>query len=86
MVSTYIEIEYLTKSGETFNSTQKVLQFGFSERYGCDVVVVDEDSPMYFGYPSGNLLLSINFESQIACAKVISWRATCRDLYEDFYY
>lgn len=85
MVSTYIEIEYLTKGGETFISTQKVLQFVYSERYGCDVVVVDEDSPMYFGYPSGNLLLSINFESQIACAKVISWRPTCRELYEDFY-
>lgn len=85
-VGSHIEIKYKTKGGEIYYSTQEVLQFGYSERYGCDVVVVDEDSPMYFGYPSGNLLLSINFESQIACAKVISWRATCRELYEDFYY
>lgn len=53
MVGSYIEVKYKTKGGEIYYSIQKVLQFGYSERYGCDVVVVDKDSPMYFAYPSG---------------------------------
>lgn len=84
-IGSYIEIEYLTKGGETYNSYQEVLQFGYSERYGCQVVVVDKDSPMYFAYPSGELLLSLNFESQIAKAKVISWVDPYRELYGEYY-
>lgn len=60
-VGSYIEIKYKTKGGEVFYSTQEVLQFGYSERYGCQVVVVDKDSPMYFSYPSGVLLLFFEF-------------------------
>lgn len=63
MVGSFIEIEVLTKGGEVFTEVQEVLQFGWSDRYGCQVVVVDKDSPMYFGYPLGELLLSLNFES-----------------------
>ena len=85
-VGSFIEIKYKTKGGEIFYSTQEVLQFGYSERYGCEVVVVDKDSPMYFGYPSGELLLSLNFESQIAKAKVTSWHDFNRDPYSEFYY
>lgn len=73
MVGSYIEVKYKTKGGEIYYSIQKGLQFGYSERYGCDVVVVDKDSPMYFAYPSGRWLLSLNFESQIAKARVTSW-------------
>ena len=86
MVGSYIEIKYKTKGGEIFYSTQEVLQFGYSERYGCKVAVVDKDSPMYFSYPSGKLLLSLNYESQIAKAKVTSWHAFNRDPYSEFYY
>lgn len=85
-VGSYIEIKYKTKGGEVFYSTQEVLQFGYSERYGCQVVVVDKDSPMYFSYPSGVLLLSLNFESQIAKARVTSWSDPFKELYCDFYY
>lgn len=85
-VGSYIEIKYKTKGGEVFYSTQEVLQFGYSERYGCQVVVVDKDSPMYFSYPSGVLLLSLNFESQIAKARVTSWSDLFKELYGDFYY
>ncbi len=85
-VGSYIEIKYKTKGGEVFYSTQEVLQFGYSERYGCQVVVVDKDSPMYFSYPSGVLLLSLNFESQIAKARVTSWSDPFKELYGDFYY
>ena len=49
------------------------------------VVVVDKNSPMYFGYPSGELLLSLNFESQIAKAKVISWVDPYKELYSEYY-
>lgn len=45
IVGSYIEIKYKTKGGEIQYSTQEVLQFGYSERYGCQVVVVDKDSP-----------------------------------------
>lgn len=83
MVGSYIEIEYLTKGGETYTGYQEVLQFGYSERYGCQVVVVDKDSPMYFGYPSGEWLLSLNFESQIAKAQVISWTDPYQQYYDD---
>lgn len=85
-VGSYIEIKYKTKGGEVFYSTQEVLQFGYSERYGCQVVVVDKDSPMYFSYPSGVLLLSLNFESQIAKARVTSGSDPFKELYGDFYY
>ena len=34
-VGSYIEIKYKTKGGEILYSTQEVLQFGYSERYGC---------------------------------------------------
>ena len=85
-VGSYIEIKYKTKGDEILYSTQEVLQFGWSERYGCEVVVVDKDSLMYFGYPSGKLLLSLNFESQIAKAKVVSWTDPYKELYGDFYY
>lgn len=85
-VGSYIEIKYKTKGGEVFYSTQEVLQFGYSERYGCQVVVVDKDSPMYFSYPLGVLLLSLNFESQIAKARVTSWSDPFKELYGDFYY
>lgn len=85
-VGSYIEIKYKTKGGEVFYSTQEVLQFGYSERYDCQVVVVDKDSPMYFSYPSGVLLLSLNFESQIAKARVTSWSDPFKELYGDFYY
>lgn len=85
-VGSYIEIKYKTKGGEVFYSTQEVLQFGYSERYGCQVVVVDKDSPMYFSYPSGVLLLSLNFESQIAKARVTSWSDSFKELYGNFYY
>lgn len=85
-VGSYIEIKYKTKGGEVFYSTQEVLQFGYSERYGCQVVVVDKDSPMYFSYPSGVLLLFLNFESQIAKARVTSWSDPFKELYGDFYY
>lgn len=85
-VGSYIEIKFKTKGGEVFYSTQEVLQFGYSERYGCQVVVVDKDSPMYFSYPSGVLLLSLNFESQIAKARVTSWFDPFKELYGDFYY
>lgn len=84
-VGSYIEIKYKTKGGEVFYSTQEVLQFGYSERYGCQVVVVDKDSPMYFSYPSGVLLLSLNFESQIAKAEVVSWIDPYKDLYSEYY-
>ena len=84
-VGSYIEIKYKTKGGEILYSTQEVLQFGYSERYGCEVVVVDKNSPMYFGYPSGELLLSLNFESQIAKAKVISWVDPYKELYSEYY-
>ena len=84
-VGSYIEIEYLTKGGETYNSYQEVLQFGYSERYDCQVVVVDKDSPMYFAYPSGERLLSLNFESQIAKTKVISWVDPYKELYGEYY-
>ena len=85
-VGSYIEIKYKTKGGEVFYSTQEVLQFGYSERYGCQVVVVDKDSHMYFSYPSGVLLLSLNFESQIAKARVTSWSDPFKELYGEFYY
>lgn len=85
-VGSHIEIKYKTKGGEIYYSTQEVLQFGYSERYGCKVAVVDKDSPMYFSYPLGKLLLSLNFESQIAKARVTSWCVSHRDLYNDFYY
>lgn len=85
-VGSYIEIKYKTKGGEILYSTQEVLQFGYSERYGCKVVVVDKDSPMYFAYPSGKWLLSLNFESQIAKAKVTSWSVSYREYYNEFYY
>lgn len=85
-VGSYIEIKFKTKGGEVFYSTQEVLQFGYSERYGCQVVVVDKYSPMYFSYPSGVLLLSLNFESQIAKARVTSWSDPFKELYGDFYY
>ena len=85
-VGSYIEIKYKTKGGEILYSTQEVLQFGYSERYGCEVVVDDKDSPMYFSYPSGKLLLSLNYESQIAKAKVTTWHAFNRDPYSGFYY
>ena len=84
-VGSYIEIKYLTKGGEIQYSTQEVLQFGYSKHYGCEVVVVDKDSPMYFGYPSGKLLLSLNFESQIAKAEVVSWIDPYKDLYSEYY-
>lgn len=84
-VGSYIEIKYKTKGGEILYSTQEVLQFGYSERYGCKVVVVDKDSPMYFGYPSGELLLSLNFESQIVKAKVTSWTDPYKELYGEYY-
>lgn len=73
MVGSYIEIEVLTKGGETFTEIHEVLQFGWSDHYNCQVAVVDKDSPMYFAYPSGIRLLSLNWESPIASAKVISW-------------
>lgn len=63
MIGSYIEVKYKTKCGETYYSVQEVLQFGYSNHYGCKVVVVDKDSPMYFTYPSGKLLLSLNYES-----------------------
>lgn len=63
IVGSYIEIKYKTKGGEIQYSTQEVLQFGYSERYGCQVVVVDKDSPMYFTYPSGDLLLSFTLRA-----------------------
>lgn len=85
-VGSYIEIKYKTKGGEILYSTQEVLQFGYSERYGCKVVVVDKDSPMYFAYPSGKWLLSLNFESQIAKAKVTSWSVSYKEYYNEFYY
>lgn len=86
MVGSFIEVKYKTKGGEIQYSIQEVLQFGYSERYGCKVVVIDRDSPMYFSYPSGKLLLSLNYESQIAKAKVTSWHAFNRDPYGEFYY
>lgn len=86
MVDSYIEVKYKTKGGEIYYSIQEVLQFGYSERYGCEVVVVDKDSPMYFAYPLGDLLLSLNFESQIAKARVTSWVDPSRDPYTEFYY
>lgn len=86
MIGSYIEVKYKTKGGETYYSVQEVLQFGYSERYGCKVAVVDKDSPMYFSYPSGKLLLSLNYESQIAKARVTSWKAFNRDPYNEFYY
>ena len=86
MVGSYIEVKYKTKGGEIYYSIQKVLQFGYSEYYGCDVVVVDKDSPMYFAYPSGRWLLSLNFESQIAKARVTSSTDPSRDPYNEFYY
>ena len=70
-VGSYIEIKYKTKGGEVFYSTQEVL---------------DKDSPVYFSYPSGVLLLSLNFESQIAKARVTSWSDPFKELYGDFYY
>ena len=73
MVGSFIEIEVTTKGGEIFTEVQEVLQFGWSEHYKCQVAVVDKDSPMYFAYPSGIRLLSLNWESPIASAKVISW-------------
>ena len=73
MVVSFIEIEVVTKGEETFTEVQEVLQFGWSEHYKCQVAVVDKDSPMYFAYPSGIRLLSLNWESQIAKVKVISW-------------
>ena len=85
-VGSYIEIKYKTKGGEVFYSTQEVLQFGYSERYGCQVVVVDKDSPMYFSYPSGVFLLSLNLESKIAKERVTSWSDPFKELYGDFYY
>lgn len=84
-VGSYIEIKYLTKGGEIQYSTQEVLQFGYSESYGCQVVVVDKDSPMYFAYPSGEWLLSLNFESQIAKARVTSWTDPYKELYGEYY-
>lgn len=84
-VGSYIEIKYKTKGGEILYSTQEVLQFGYSERYGCEVVVVDKDSLMYFGYPSGELSLSLNYESQIAKAKVTSWFDPYKELYDEYY-
>ena len=86
MVGTHIEIEVVTKGGETFIEVQEVLQFGYSEYYGCQVALVDKDSPMYFAYPSGIRLLSLNWESQIASAKVVSWTDVSHELYNDFYY
>jgi hypothetical protein len=86
MVGSYIEIKYKTKGGEIYYSTQEVLQYGYSEHYGCKVAVVDKDSPMYFSYPSGKLLLSLNYESQIAKARVTSWSVSHRDLYDAYYY
>lgn len=85
MVGSYIELEVITKGGETLIEVQEVLQFGYSERYDCKVAVVDKDSPMYFSYPSGELLLLLNFESQIAKARVISWDDPYPKLYGDFY-
>lgn len=73
MVGSYIEVEVVTKGGETFTEVQELLQFGWSERYNYQVAVVDKYSPTYFAYPSGIRLLSLNWESQIAKAKVISW-------------
>lgn len=84
-VGSFIEIKYKTKGGEIFYSTQEVLQFGYSERYGCQVVVVDNDSPMYFAYPSGKWLLSLNFESQITKARVTSWTDPYKKLYDEYY-
>ena len=86
MVGSFIEVKYKTKGGEVYYSVQEVLQFGYSERYGCKVAVVDKYSPMYFSYPSGKLLLSLNYESQIAKARVTSWSVSHRDLYDAYYY
>lgn len=86
MFGTHIEIEVITKGGETFVEVQEVLQFGWSDPYNCQVAVVDKDSPMYFAYPSGIRLLSLNWESPIASAKVVSWTDVSRELYNDFYY
>lgn len=86
MVGSFIEVKYKTKGGEIQYLIHEVLQFGYSERYSCKVVVVDKDSPMYFSYPSGKLLLSLNYESQIAKARVTLWSVSHRDLYDAYYY
>ena len=86
MVGSFIEVKYKTKGGEVYYSVQEVLQYGYSEQYGCRVVIVDKNSPMYFAYPSGKLLLSLNYESQIAKARVTSWQPFKRGPYGEFYY